>query len=422
MNGPEGKGARHLTTADAAGNGPAGGGPAGLARPVVLQVLPSLVTGGAERGAVDVAVALARAGGTPIVASQGGPMADELARCGVRHVTLPLASKNPLVMWRNVSRLAGLIAANGVDIVHARSRAPAWSAWLAARRTGTVFMTTFHAPYNFAPDKVAGRLKQRYNSVMARGERVIATSEFIRAHILQNYATDPAAIRVIHRGIDIETFSPERVGRERPDRLARAWRVPEDRRVVMLPGRLTRWKGQLVLLEALARLGRDDVYCLLVGSDQGRTGYRREIEEATERLGLYDAVHIADHCDDMPAAYLLADVVVNASSDPEAFGRVIAEAQAMGRPVIVTDHGAVRETVLAGQTGWVVPPDDAQALADALGQAIDLTVAQRAAVAERARGFVAGRFTRERMCRETLGVYAELLGERLAREDAGAPP
>ncbi|HSK39114.1 MAG TPA: glycosyltransferase family 4 protein, partial [Arenibaculum sp.] len=328
MSGPEGKDARHLTTADAAGNGPAG-----PARPVVLQVLPSLVTGGAERGAVDVALALARAGGTPIVASQGGPMVGELERRGVRHVTLPLASKNPLTMWRNVSRLARLIAAGGVDIVHARSRAPAWSAWFAARRTGAAFMTTFHAPYNFNPGKPGGRLKQRYNSVMARGKRVIAISEFIRAHILQNYQTDPAAIRVIHRGIDIETFSPERVGRERLDRLARAWHVPEDRHVVMLPGRLTRWKGQLVLLEALARLGRDDVYCLLVGSDQGRTGYRREIEETARRLGLTDAVHIADHCDDMPAAYLLADLAILPTTVPESFGRAAVEPQAMGRPV-----------------------------------------------------------------------------------------
>ncbi|HEV7368894.1 glycosyltransferase family 4 protein [Arenibaculum sp.] len=399
-------GAANHTTAGPSGN-PAGSAASASPRqssPVVLQVLPSLVTGGAERGAIDVAVALAQAGGTPIVASAGGPMVRELDRWGIRHVALPLASKNPLVMRRNAGRLAELIGETGARIVHARSRAPAWSALFAARRTGARFMTTFHAPYNFD-----GRLKRLYNSVMARGERVIAISEFIRAHILENYDTDPAAIRVIHRGIDVDLFSPERVSQERLIQLARAWGVPDDRHVVMLPGRLTRWKGQLVLVEALARLGRRDICCLLVGSDQGRTGYRREIEEAVARHDLGGVVRIVDHCSDMPAAYLLADVVVNASSDPEAFGRVIVEAQAMGKPVIVSNHGAVRETVLAGETGWVVPPGDPAALAAALDEALSLDAGARDALAAQARAFVTGRFTRERMCRDTLAVYAELL-------------
>lgn len=380
---------------------------AGRRRPVVLQVLPSLVTGGAERGAVDMALALAQAGGTPIVASSGGPMTSELDRAGITHVTLPLASKNPLVMRRNVARLEALIRAHGVDIVHARSRAPAWSAYFAARRAGVRFMTTFHAPYNFD-----GRLKRLYNSVMARGERVIATSEFIREHILANYDVDPAVIRVIHRGIDIDQFSPERVAPARIEQLAKSWRLRDDRHVVMLPGRLTRWKGQLVLIEALSRLRErhPEAQCVLVGSDQGRTGYRRELEEAIAKLGLGDRVTIADHCNDMPAAYMLAEVVVNASSDPEAFGRVIVEAQAMGKPVVVTNHGAVRETVSAGRTGWVVPPGDPAALAEALDEALSLDPGQRALLARHTRDFVADRFTRERMCRDTLGVYAELTG------------
>lgn len=378
----------------------------GRRRPVVLQVLPSLVTGGAERGAVDMALALARAGGTPIVASAGGPMTSELDRAGVTHAALPLASKNPLVMRRNIARLEALIRVHGVDIVHARSRAPAWSAYFAARRTGVRFMTTFHAPYNFE-----GRLKRLYNSVMARGERVIAISDFIREHILANYAVDPALIRVIHRGIDIGQFSPERVAPMRIEKLAKDWRLRDDRRVVMLPGRLTRWKGQIVLVEALARLrGRHpEAHCVLVGSDQGRTGYRREIEEAIAKLGLGDRVTIADHCNDMPAAYMLAEVVVNASSDPEAFGRVIVEAQAMGKPVVVTNHGAVRETVSAGRTGWVVPPGDPAALAEALDEALSLDSGQRALLARHTRDFVAGRFTREKMCGDTLAVYAELM-------------
>jgi glycosyltransferase involved in cell wall biosynthesis len=400
-------GAQNTTTADHVGNPQASGEQAGKAaqgRPVVLQVLPALVTGGAERGAIDVAAALHQAGGTPLVASAGGPMARELERWRIPHFTLPLDSKNPLVMRRNVDRLSRIIREHNVDIVHARSRAPAWSALGAARRTGVPFMTTFHAPYNFS-----GKLKRFYNSVMAKGDRVIAISEFIRDHILASYEIDPARIRVIHRGIDINNFSPDRVSPERVIQLAKAWRLPDDHQVIMLPGRLTRWKGQTVLIDALAKLGRRDVLCLMVGSDQGRTGYRQELEEQTKRLGLESVVRLVDHCNDMPAAYMLADVVVSASSDPEAFGRVIVEAQAMGRPVIVTNHGAVRETVIAGETAWAVPPNDADALAEALADALGLDADQRAILGERAMAYVNARFTRDRMCRDTLAVYDELL-------------
>lgn len=375
-------------------------------RPVVLQVLPALVTGGAERGCIDVALALAQAGALPLVASEGGPMAAELDRAGIRHITLPLASKNPLVIRRNARKLEAIIRENGVDIVHARSRAPAWSAWLACQKTGARYMTTFHAPYNYK-----NGLKRWYNSVMARGERIIAISGFIRRHILENYAVDPAVIRTIHRGIDPLSFAPERVSSARMVQLAQKWRLPDDKPVILLPGRLTRWKGQTVLIDALAKLGRKDVCALLVGSDQGRTGYRQELEEQVRRAGLEGVVKMTDHCNDMAAAYRLSTVVVSASQEPEAFGRVIVEAQAMGRPVIVSAIGAYQETVIPGETAWVVPPADPDALAKALDEALSLTTEQRDAIGARARAFVAERYTKQRMCADTLAVYAELLDE-----------
>ncbi|HKF73411.1 MAG TPA: glycosyltransferase family 4 protein [Stellaceae bacterium] len=379
-----------------------GSAPAKSRPPAVLQVLPSLITGGVERGTIEMAQALAAAGWQAVVASSGGPLVREIERAGVRHVTLPLASKNPLVMRGNIGRLAEVIERHTIDIVHARSRAPAWSALWAARRTGRHFLTTFHNAYG-----VGSRLKHIYNSVMAKGERVIAISDFVGAHVAQVYGVTPDRLRVVPRGVDLARFNPERVGAERLVTLARQWQLPDGAPVVILPGRLTRWKGQLVLIEAIALLGRGDVRCLFVGSGDAR--YRRELEAHATKLGLGAQVEIVDECRDMPAAYMLADVVVSASTSPEGFGRVVAEGQAMGRPVVATNHGGARETVVPGSTGWLVAPGDARALADAIGDALRLTPEQRLAHAARAIDHVRRNFDTATMAARTLDVYEEVL-------------
>ncbi len=383
------------------------------ARPVVLQVLPALETGGVERGAVDVAAALSQAGWTALVASSGGPMVREIERAGAHHLTLPVDSKNPFVMWGNVGRLARLIVLHGVDIVHARSRAPAWSARAAARRCGVKLATTFHGAYSSASP-----VKHLYNSVMARGDRVIAISSFIGDELTGRYGADPNLVHVIPRGIDTDIFDPGAVSAERLINLSTQWRLPDDAPVIMLPGRLTRWKGHKVLLRALAQLDRRDVRCMIVGSDRGHRGYARQLESEIVRLGVDDIVHIVGHCRDMAAAYMLADVVVSASTTPEGFGRVAVEAQAMGRPVIATDHGAARETVLPGETGWLVPPGDVGALTEALRQALALDVEAREAMAGRAIRHVRANYTKALMCTRTMEVYKQLLAE--AETDAGA--
>ena len=378
--------------------------------PVVLQILPSLQTGGVERGAVEVARAITEAGWQAIVASSGGQMVHEVQRAGALHIDFPADSKNPIQMWRNVNRLVALIKEHEVDILHARSRAPAWSALSAARKTGISFMTTFHGNYG-----AGSPLKRLYNSVMARGDRVIAISQFIGNQVCERYGADPERVRVIPRGVDIASFDPAAVSAQRVIQLAEQWRVPDDARVVMLPGRLTRWKGQLVLIEALARLpDRTGLRCILVGSDQGRSGYREELENEVSRRGLASTVQFAGDCRDMPAAFMLADVVVSASTDAEAFGRVIIEAQAMGRPVIATSHGAARETVFEGETGWLVPPGDASALVGALEEALGLDRYARESLAARAIAQVRRDYTRELMCDRTLSVYEELLAEKAA--------
>lgn len=371
--------------------------------PAVLQIVPRLVAGGAERGTVELAAALAAAGWTSYVASAGGPLERDIMRSGATHLTLPLASKNPLLIRRNATALARLIRRLDIDIVHARSRAPAWSACRAASATGRHFVTTFHNAY-----EAGVSLKRWYNSVMARGERVIAISQFVADHAARVYGIGPDRLRTIPRGVDLNLFDPGRVGAERIVGLARRWRLPDGVPIVMLPARLTRWKGGLDFIAAIAALGRRDICCLLVGPEQ-RRGFRRELEAAIERNGLTGLFRIAGECRDMPAAYMLADVVVSASSDPEGFGRVVIEAQAMGRPVVATAHGGPRETIEPGITGWLVPPRDPAALAAAIGEALSLRATERSLFARRAMAHVAGRFTREAMCARTIEVYEELL-------------
>jgi glycosyltransferase involved in cell wall biosynthesis len=371
-----------------------------------MQVLPELVTGGVERGTVDVAAAIVEAGWTSIVVSKGGPMVGELKRTGSLHIEMPVHSKNPATMHFNAAKLAGLVRELGVDIIHARSRAPAWSALKAAKLSGAHFVTTFHGTYNLGPMKI----KRPYNAVMTKGERVIAISHFIAEHIVSEYAIDPSRIRVIQRGIDLDRFDPNRVSPERMIQLAQAWRLPDGYPVILLPARLTRWKGQQILIEAMAKLGRRDVRCLLVGSDQGRTDYRQELEAQVEKLGLTDIVHIAGDCSDLPAAYMLTDVVVSASTDPEAFGRTIVEAQAMGRPVVASDHGGAKETVIEGKTGWLFPSGDADALAQSISAFLDMPEEDREKIATEAMIHARERFDKRTMCKKTLAVYAEVLG------------
>jgi len=400
----------------AAGLAPYGGGTrAPLSGRTILQIVPRIDAGGAERTTIDVAAALVTAGARALVASQGGRLTSELQAAGGLLIPFPAASKNPLAMLLNSRRLARLIIAERVDIVHARSRAPAWVALMACRIARVPFVTTFHGAY-------AGRsaLKLRYSSVMARGDAVIANSDYTAALIARLYPWARAKVRVIHRGADFSKFSPKAVDPARVARLRAAWSVAPDERVVLIAARLTAWKGHKVLIEAARRLkerGLEGVRYVLAGDAQGRAGYVRELEALIDKAGLKGVAALVGHCADMPAAFLAAAVVAVPSIEPEAFGRTAVEAQAMGAPVVVTDLGAVPETVLGppeyppeARTGWRVKPGDAQALADALDAALALGASARDAMARRARAHVEAQFSMERMTRETLDVYAGLLG------------
>ena len=378
----------------------------------ILQVLPSLGGGGVERGTVDVATAVVKAGGKATVVSAGGAMVREVERAGAKHVAMPVDTKNPFEIWRNIGPLRALLETERVDLVHARSRAPAWSARAAARRAGVPFVTTFHGTYNFG-----NWVKKRYNAIMTRSDRVIAISEFIAEHVRKNYRVGAERIEVIHRGIDLEIFSPQAVPVPRILALAQRWRLPDGVPVVMLPGRLTRWKGQAIFLEALARIGDAECMGVIVGGDQGRTSYRAELEDQIKALGLESRVRLVGDTNDMAAAFMLADVVVSASTDPEAFGRIIVEAQAMGRPVIAPDHGAAPETVIDGVTGWLVPPSDPAALASAIRKALGLNEEQRHAIAYAAENHARAKFSKDAMCAKTLALYRAVVAARGRRAE-----
>jgi glycosyltransferase involved in cell wall biosynthesis len=371
---------------------------------VVLQVLPSLVTGGVERGTIEITQAITEAEAVALVASAGGPLVHSVQRAGGRHFTLPLLSRDPVTIWRNATRLEALIRAENVTLVHARSRAPAWAAWLACKRTGTHFVTTYHGVYGEDLP-----FKRHYNAVMAKGEIVIAASQYVADVIRKQHKLDPSRIRVIPRGVDPMVFNPDTVSADRVARMAQTMRVPDGMLTVVIPGRLTAWKGQAVLLQAISRLERQDVCCVLVGSDQGRTKYTRELETLGETLGIADRVRIIGQVEDMPAALMLSDVVVHASTQPEAFGRVVIEAQAMGRPVIATDLGGPSETVRAGVTGWLTRPADVDSLAWALQDALSMDAESRMALGDRARASVLNGYTLQAMRDATLDVYEAVL-------------
>ncbi|MGE3622263.1 MAG: glycosyltransferase family 4 protein [Bdellovibrionales bacterium] len=367
----------------------------------VLQVLPALVTGGVERGTVEVAAALVAAGHKALVASSGGPMVKEIEAAGGTHIELPLASKSPFTIYRNVERIASAIWRNDVDIVHARSRAPAWSAWGAAYLARKPFVTTFHNAYG------AGSAPKRfYNSVMARGDRVIAISQFVGDYARSVYGVTEDRLRIIPRGVDTARFDTAAVSPDRVSTLREQWKLPPGMPVIMLPGRMSRWKGHLVLVDALAKLNRTGIVCMMVGGEDGSC--RKDIRSLADQKGIGGIVRLADDCRDMPAAYMLADIVVSPSTRPEGFGRVIIEAQAMGRPVIATDHGGARESVVHGKTGWLVPPGDAEALARALADILSLSPEARTLLARTAADHVRRNFTTARMTGHTLEVYEEV--------------
>lgn len=371
----------------------------------VLQIIPNLGAGGAEQACVDVAVALKQSGAQALVVSAGGRRVAELEAQGIEHIQHPVSTKNPFKIYQNALWLRRLIKARHVDIVHARSRAPAWSAWLACRSASCRFVTTFHAAYKFE-----SALKRAYNSVMAKGDRVIAISNFVADYVQKSYGVDGRKLRVIYRGVDFGKFAPEHVTEARRAKLRQLWALPEGKRVILLPARLSPIKGQAVLIKAMAQVKTQapDAIAVIIGDDQGRRRYRQELEVLIETEKLQGKVLLVAHCDDMPAAYSLADLVAMPSKVAEGFGRVPVEAMAMGVPVIASALGATPETIIEGRTGWLLLPDQPRVWADAIRHALTLPSEQRHRMAEAAQQWARTHFDNQTMVAQTLAVYDEV--------------
>lgn len=376
--------------------------------PVVLQVLPELETGGVETGTIEVATALKAAGIKNFVASQGGRMVYELEKNKIGHLTLPLKSKNIFTMLSNANKLAQYIKANNINIVHARSRAPAWSAYWAAKKAGAHYVTTFHGTYGLGPLGI----KKLYNRVMTYGERVIAISNHIKNHILKNYPkTEESKIRLIHRCADIEKFSPSAVTQARMINKIKEYNIADDRPVLLLPGRVTRWKGQHLLIEALHLMKNQNYYCIIAGDAQGRQKYLDYLKKLARKYKLDDRIGFFGRYQDVPALMMVSTVVLSTAIEPEAFGRISIEGQAMGKIVIASNIGGSLDTIQDGVTGKLFESNNPQSLADALDWALSLNKAETKKISDSAIKNVREHFTKQIMCDKTIEVYREVVNQ-----------
>lgn len=372
----------------------------------VLQVLPHLNSGGLVSGAIEVSEALQKSGMRSFVASEGGRREREIIRTGGKVFNFSLGSKNPLIIFLNIYKLSRIIKKYKINIIHARSRAPAWSAYFAAKKMGIPFVATFHGTYS-----IQNNLKKKYNSIMVKADKVIAISSFINKHILSNYKVDQEKIVTVHRGINIEKFDYLKVSNERLIAFSEKFNIPEDSFVILLPGRITRWKGHILLIEAISKLQRSDIICLFVGDLQGRNKYFAELNKTLDKFKLKNNFRIISNQSDMSVIYKLSDVVVSASLEPEAFGRVVAEAQAMGRPTVAVNHGGGPEIIIDGETGWLFRPGDANDLADKINKALNLNIDDREKMSVKAIERAKLNFNNEMMCAKKLNIYAELINK-----------
>ena len=372
---------------------------------VVVQVLPALNQGGVERGTIEIAEALQKAGIKNYVVSAGGKMVPELTRLGVSHITLPVNTKNPILMLVNSYRLEKVFKNMGASLVHVRSRAPAWSVKWVTKRMKIPFIATFHGRYGLKPEV----FKKPYNRVMTTGKYVIAVSAFIKNHLMKEYNVPDQKIRLIPRGADINRFNMSAISLGVLQDFAKENNIPTDKPIITLVGRLSRIKGHDVLLDALKEMKNKEVTVLFVGGNP-KAGYDAELKTKIEALSPETTVRVfACPGDKMPLVYALSDVCVQPTLVPESFGRGIAEAQAMARVVVASNHGGACELISNNRTGFLTPAGDSKVLASVLDSVLSMPAAERQAIGLAAQESIRDNFSIQKMCDRTIALYKEIL-------------
>jgi len=377
----------------------------------VLQVIPKLGYGGAEAGCYDIAHYLAEKECGSFIVTASGELLKFVKKDKVKIIRLPVHSKNPILIIFNALLLSLFIIFFKINIVHARSRAPAWSCYLACLLTHRVFVTTFHGTYNFK-----SKFKKFYNSIMLRAKLTIAGSNFIFGHISENYSeylSKEKKLRVIYRGINVDYYNQKNISILKQEKLKQEWGLTSNKFTILIPGRLTNWKGQEKFIESLNILVEDynftNFQAIILGSDQGRTVYKKKLINLVERYNLHKKIKFISHCKEMPLAYSLADVVVSASIEPEAFGRVAVEAQSMSKPIIASSIGGSKETIVNKKSGILYKFDDPRELAKSLNTVIQLTQDELKSMGNEGRKNITKKFDVETMCNTNLNEYKKLL-------------
>ena len=377
----------------------------------VLQVIPKLGYGGAETGCFDLAHYLPENDCQSYVVTSGGELLKFIDKKKVKLIKLPVQSKNPIFILFNAIALVFIILFHNISIVHARSRAPAWSCLLATKLTRRKFVTTFHGTYSFN-----NPLKKFYNSIMARSNLIIAGSNFIFSHINNNYSKYLGLRRkflVIFRGINVDYFDSSTTLEHEENQLLKDWELNRDKKIILMPGRLTRWKGQEVFIEALnlinKKLGHQSYYAVILGSDQGRNVYSKKIKRLAEQYRLTRQLRFIEHCINMPLAYKISDLVVSPSIEPEAFGRVAVEAQAMEKPIVASDIGGSNETIINNKTGFLFESGNVEALSKKIIEVLSLDKSTLKSMGIEGRKNIIKKFNVEKMCFSTYSEYKKLL-------------
>ncbi len=377
----------------------------------VLQVIPKLGYGGAETGCYDIAHYLPENNCESFIVTSGGELLKFVNKKKVKVIKLPVNSKNPLLIFFNSLALIWIILYNNISIVHARSRAPAWSCYLATILTGRKFVTTFHGTYNFE-----SKLKKFYNSVMVKSDLIIAGSNFIFSHIKENYSKYfdvNKRLRVIFRGINVDYFDPTTKIESDEKKLLKQWEIEKDKKIILLPGRLTSWKGQELFIEAInlvnIELGYEAFYVVILGSDQGRDLYKKKLTRLSEQFRMNNQVRFIDHCKDMALAYKISDIIVSASTEPEAFGRVAVEAQSMEKPIIASNIGGSNETIIDEKTGFLFDSGNSKSLSQKILKLLYLDETSLKLIGTEGRKNVVKKFNVEKMCFSTYSEYKKIM-------------